>query len=54
MTASRARQLWRTRSPFGEIAVTAEEDVFVKQVWKSMPGYSRWIDALLSIANSTT
>ena len=54
MTASRARQLWRTRSPFGEIAVTAEEDAFVKQVWKSMPGYSRWIDALLSIANSTT
>ena len=51
MSPERAREIWQTRSPFCELAVTPAEREFVRGVWKLMPGQFCFVDALLAIAN---
>lgn len=51
MSPERAKEIWQTRSPFGELAVTLAEREFVRGIWKQMPGHFCFVDALLAIAN---
>ncbi len=50
MTKERAKEIWNTRGPFGNFKYTEKEDAQVREVWKHMPGWTCWADALLRIA----
>lgn len=51
MTPERARAIWQTRTPFGGVSCSAQEDAYVRKIWLRMPGCMSWADALLAIAN---
>lgn len=51
MTPERAQEIWRTRSPFGEVSAAPDEFAYVRGIWARMPGHTSWVDALLRIAN---
>ena len=52
MSPDRAREIWHTRSPFGELVMSPQEEQEVRGVWKQMPGFNCFADALIRIANS--
>ena len=51
MTPERAREIWDSRSPFGEVQVTPIEKAYINAIWRRMPGHCCWAEALLAIAN---
>lgn len=54
MTPQRAREIWETRSPFGQLSMSEREAVEVKKVWSGMPDWACFADALVKIANGNT
>lgn len=51
VTQERAREIWRTKSSFGQMHVTPAEDAYIRKVWSIMPGHTCFADAVLRIAN---
>lgn len=51
MTPERAREIWQTRTAFGGVSCSAQEDAYVREIWRRMPGATCWAEALLAIAN---
>ena len=50
MTPERAQEILESRSPFGEISISAEEKKYVNGIWVRMPGSTSFYDALVRIA----
>lgn len=51
MSPERARAIWNTRGPFGELQLQPGEREIVQRVWIGMTGNTCFADALLKIAN---
>lgn len=51
MTPERAREIWETRGPFGDLKLQPGEREIVQRVWMGMTGNTCFADALLKIAN---
>ncbi|MCL4682388.1 MAG: hypothetical protein KJZ92_14100 [Rhodocyclaceae bacterium] len=50
VTQQRAQDILRNQGPFGRLDLTPEEDVFIRRVWASMPGWTCYYDAVTRIA----
>lgn len=52
MTPERAKEIWKNRTPFGQFDMTDFEIEEIKIVWKDMPGYTCFADALIRISRN--
>lgn len=54
MTPERAKAIWDSRGPYGDLQMTADEKAFVTGIWRRMAGHTCFADALLRIAQGET